>query len=466
MVKKKIKKLKQLLGFIKDEKLKEQVEEEAGLEKEEGIKVEEKYHPEKDEIEIDITGARHFSHVLSNFVQKHWAKLALLLIILLAFYIRIFAFNYPYLINIDSYYFYRYMDFIVEDGGIPNIDPYMLAPEGLNTGSIARFYMYLGAYSYMFFARLFPGLQLWRYLIYFPAAIAALCAIPIYFIGKYLFDKKAGIIAAFFLVFNPFNMTRTLGGDPDSDGIVLLMTLIPVALFLATQKNIEKQGLGKRSVLLAALTGLALALFTHTWGGSWYMVWLFAGFVAVKLIAEFLILGDTRKAWKQNKKIISSFLIIILIYILLIVPFFGVNKLVGIINAPTGALGMKAEASRRFPNVWVSIAEMMSPEGATFFDKINTIATRATGMPLGGIATIVHPFFLAIYAMIYFIVSYIKKKKHLDSLILMFLWFVGPLYASTVAVRFVILLSTPLIVLSSIALAKLFDIVMGKDLLD
>ncbi|OYT56076.1 MAG: hypothetical protein B6U68_03925 [Candidatus Aenigmarchaeota archaeon ex4484_14] len=325
---------------------------------------------------------------------------------------------------------------------IPNIDPYMLAPEGLNTGSIARFYMYLGAYSYMFFARLFPGLQLWRYLIYFPAAIAALCAIPIYFIGKYLFDKKAGIIAAFFLVFNPFNMTRTLGGDPDSDGIVLLMTLIPVALFLATQKNIEKQGLGKRSVLLAALTGLALALFTHTWGGSWYMVWLFVGFVAVKLIAEFLILGDTRKAWKQNKKIISSFLIIILIYILLIVPFFGVNKLVGIINAPTGALGMKAEASRRFPNVWVSIAEMMSPEGATFFDKINTIATRATGMPLGGIATIVHPFFLAIYAMIYFIVSYIKKKKHLDSLILMFLWFVGPLYASTVAVRFVILLST------------------------
>ncbi|MCD6557938.1 MAG: hypothetical protein J7K31_02790 [Candidatus Aenigmarchaeota archaeon] len=464
MTKEKIKKLKQLLGFIEDKKLKERVEKEAGLE--EGIEIKEKYNPEKDEVEIDITGLHNFFAKISNIVQRHWVKLALLLIVFLAFYIRIFAFNYPYLINIDSYYFYRYMNFIVEDGKIPDIDPYMLAPEGLNTRSVPKFYMYLGAYSYLFFKHFLPNLELWRYLIYFPAAIAALCAIPVYFIGKYLFDRKAGVIAAFFLIFNPFNMTRTLGGDPDSDGIVLLMTLVPVALFLATQKSIERDGLKKQPLLLSVATGIALALFAHTWGGSWYVVWLFAGFVVLKLIAELVIFGNFKKTWKQNKNNLVSLFVIFLIFSLLVVPFFGISKIVGIIESPFGALRMKSEAARRFPNVWVSIAEMMSPEGKTFYDKINTIATRATGMPLGGISTIVHPFFLAVYSMLYFVISYTKRKKHLDSLIFMFLWFIGPLYASIVAVRFVILLSTPLIVLSSIALAKLFDIIMGKDILD
>ena len=95
-------------------------------------------------------------------------------------------------------------------------------------------------------------MQLWEFLIWFPAVLAALMAIPMYFIGKILYDRKAGILAAAFFVFDTAIISRTLGGDPDSDGIVLILPLIIIVLFLYTYKTAE-EGLKKKTIIFSLL---------------------------------------------------------------------------------------------------------------------------------------------------------------------------------------------------------------------
>ncbi|MCD6215708.1 MAG: hypothetical protein J7J92_01380 [Candidatus Aenigmarchaeota archaeon] len=442
-------KLKEKLGFIKDEKLKEEVVKEIeGNKKTPQPATKDK----KDEIEIDIGGLKRIEKRSVNFIKKRWPLLLIITIILLGFYIRIVGFHYPYLRNIDSYYFYRYMNFVVKDGHIPAIDPYMTAPEGLPTSGLRRLYIYLGAYSYMF-TRLFkPDLQLWRFLIYFPALLASLAAIPMYYIGKSLMDRKAGVIAAFLFIFNPFNMTRTLGGDPDSDCIVLLMTLVPIALFLATQKTL-KNGWHKNSIIYSLLTGIGLALFAHTWSGSWYVPWLFAGFVFIKIVIDLVHTKNLSRTMQTAKPLLFSFLTIVLVFFLLTVPFFGIRYPIGIVRGPFCASQYKSEAHIRFPNVWVSIAEMTAPDGSGILQKMSTVALRLNP----------YMFILSVTSLLYLGLSFFKKGKHKDTFILLFIWFIGSLAASIFAVRFIVLLSTPVVIAASILIAKLFRVAIGED---
>jgi len=49
--------------------------------------------------------------------------------------------------------------------------------------------------------------------------------------------------------------------------------------------------------------------------------------------------------------------------------------------------------------------------------------------------------------------------KHLDTLIILLIWFIGPFYATLTAVRFSILFSAPIAIGSAIILSKILSIV-------
>ena len=396
----------------------------------------------KDDIEINLNVLKKFG----ASIKKYWIIPALLLIMIAGFYVRVASFNYPYLLNVDSYYFYRYTNFIVQTGSVPNPDPYMLAPQGFDTSHLPLFYPYLSAYSYFAARTLVPSLELWQFFIYFPALLAALAAIPTYFIGKALLDRKAGVIAALFMVFNPFNMTRTLGGDPDSDAIVILMTLAAIACFLIAYKHVESKGLDRSGILYSIIAGLALAAFSNTWGGSWYVVWLFLGFIAAKFALEFFTKGKISMA--ELKPALLSYLIIFVVYFALTMPFLGWDHPLMIAQQPFGSFGLKTEAHTKFPNVMVSVAEMMAPDSG-----LTTVIQRV-GAEL---------FILSILSAMYLVSSFIFKRRHLDTFVFMAIWFLGPLYASIVAIRFIVLLSAPVTIMSAIVLAKFWRLGLDED---
>src|SRR3989338_4117994 len=162
---------------------------------------------------------------IKNLITNRWVVIVIILMMLLSMYVRLIDYRWTYLRNIDSYVFYRWMDETVQNNGVlPVLDTYERAPVGFYRPPEWIYpYFYIGAYSYML-ANTFSPMQLWEFLIYFPPFLATLAVIPLYFIGKMLYDKKAGVLAAFIYVFDISNLSRSLGGDPDSDAIVILVS--------------------------------------------------------------------------------------------------------------------------------------------------------------------------------------------------------------------------------------------------
>jgi dolichyl-phosphooligosaccharide-protein glycotransferase len=421
-----------------------------------------------------------------KFLAAHWAIILVLFIVLIGVQVRLLDYRWPYLRNIDSYNFMRDMQMIVDNGGVfPGNEPLMLAPEGLYKG-MGSFYPYLGAYSYIAFRAVSPATQLWQFLIGYPALLASLIAIPTYFLTKKLYDKKAGVIAALLILFDVSIVSRTLGGDPDNDGIVLLMPIIIITLFIYLQDYLSKNGhLGARGLLYSALLGVLLSIWAWTWGGWSFVIWIMAGYIAIfmainelhkkdkkravlwllfvpglildvgRAISEFLRTRSLRKASSKIPPLASGFvvtMVVLIIIMTLLVDgtfiFSLFSQLFGIAN-----FGDIKSETGTFPNVYVSVAELQSIGGSNSLDTAKQIILHI-GAP---------QFFAAILAMGYLAYSYLRNRKHLEALLLLFIWFMGPFIATFVAVRFLILFATPIAILAGILFSKVIKMVTEED---
>ena len=406
------------------------------------------------------------SAYIVNKIKKHWALIAVILIISLSMHLRLLDYRWPYLRNIDSYMFYRQMDEIIQNNGVyPAYDIYVRAPEGEERtiqGLLPQMYPYqhLGAYSFMFFKMFFPGLQLWQYLIYLPAFLASLMAIPAYLIGRLIYDKRAGVLAAFFMVFDITIVSRTLGGDPDSDALQLLVSLIVLTIFLYTYKYIEvKKALDKRAILYSVLTGISLGVWSHTWIGYWYIVWIILGTFILKVVIESVM--KRRPAFKENVPLALSYLIFFSVFLLLfILPVYGINRVAYTFLGPLEFQDIKGETGRQFPNVGVSVAELQGS------GSLKEIIQRSSAVDFSQnpLAILFSPFVIMIYTMFYLGYSFVKTKKHFVTLLVLLIWFAGPILASLVAVRFSILFSQPIAIGLGIFFSKISRMASGEGL--
>ncbi len=383
-------------------------------------------------------------------IKNYWAEIAVVGIFLLSIYVRLAGFHYPYLRNIDSYFFYRQIEYIYEHGHLPVVDHLMLAPTGKRVSHDTALYQYLGAYTFKAFKYMFPNLELWKFLIYFPVVISSLSAFFLYVAGKNLYDKKAGVLFSFLMVFNPQMMSRTLGGDPDSDCIVFFMTSLTL---MAISFVIKYKYDTKKMIKYSILAGAAFALFAYSWVGYWYIYWIMIGYSILVLAFEYV-----KKAKKKSttyghaKKIGIAMVVLTLSFIIFTVPHFGVGIIKRTFASPFQAIslfsstgGLKGEGGQ-FPNVYVSVAEMMSPGGIT---KI--ISTDPT------------LFFLTFIAIAYLLISYFKYGKHLDTLAILITWLSVTMYASMTAVRFMILLAMPISFGAAIVISKTIRLLVGED---
>ncbi len=391
-------------------------------------------------------------------LEKLWPMLAIVLVVSLSVFVRIADYRWPYLRNIDSYAFYRQMEMIVEYGKILPEDPFyfnppnhVLQPEGFSF----PWYQWLGAYSYMF-SRLFsPGLQLWQYLIYFPAVLVSLAAVPMYYIGKLLYDRKAGVMAAFFVVFDLSNVSRSLGGDPDNDAAVILVPLLVFAFFLFAYGRISNSGrLDRKAILYSVITGALLFVWHNTWAGYFYSIWLMAGLLAAKTVARIVHTRNAKTAWDHMKPYAFSFLIIIFSFFIIDYPIFGFSSITDAIIGPIFYQNIKSEEISVFPNVYVSVAELQASGG------IREIITRV--VPVGGPAILISPVFLTLFALIYLGYAYVKHKKYEDAFFVIMMWFMGPFIASLVAVRFTMLFAAPMALGAAIFLSKAWRMASGE----
>ncbi|MBI4170627.1 MAG: hypothetical protein HY514_02950 [Candidatus Aenigmarchaeota archaeon] len=382
----------------------------------------------------------------STMLKKYWPTIIILAIVVLGLYVRIFDYKFPYLRNIDSYAFTRQIEDVANNGYLPQHDDLSLAPAGQDRPLGRDLYVYIMAYGFSFVRFFSPGYTLFQFLIWAPALMAALMAIPMYYIGKILYDRRAGILAAFFIVFDISILSRTLGGDPDNDTSVLLFPLIAIALFLLAYKYTNEKGFTKKGILYTILAGIGLVAWGYIWSGFWFVIWLIAGFLIVKIIMK-LVKSRNITGIKEMKRPIFVFIAMIVIFFVLTVPFLGPRVITETVQGPFSFGDIKSEENREFPNVYVSVAELQTGGG------VREIVQR----------TNIYLFVFMIFSLVYLAVSALmKRKEHIDTFILLLIWFVGPLIATGIGIRFAILFSAPIAIGSAILVSKIFRIIDGE----
>jgi asparagine N-glycosylation enzyme membrane subunit Stt3 len=242
-----------------------------------------------------------------------------------------------------------------------------------------------------------------------------------------------------------------------------------MALFLFAYKRVyTKNKFDKTAILYSVLAGIGLSFWYQTWSGYWYITAMITGFIflmlIVNLVKTLVVKKESIKEFFVNSKsILMSFATIFIVFFLLVVPSFGAHIIPTSFLGITAFGGIKAEQpGQQFPNVQVSVQELMTPgDVRDIIQKTSPISFAEN--PL---AMLFSPFFLMLYAIIYLFYSFFRTGKHMDTMILLFIWFVGPFYATMTAVRFSILFSAPMAIGSAILLAKLFNMASKNEKLE
>ncbi len=123
---------------------------------------------------------------------------------------------------------------------------------------------------------------------FIPALFGALLVFPVYFIGKTVFNKKAGLIAAFFLAIIPVHIGSGHGSafslfDHDSLNLFLFFLTFLFLILSIKEKNSTK------SILYAVLGGVPLAGLSMVWTEAQFLYVVIAAYAFVQMIFDIFL---------------------------------------------------------------------------------------------------------------------------------------------------------------------------------
>ncbi len=180
-------------------------------------------------------------------------------------------------------------------------DPFTFFPFGQLLGSAPLFDLLLGFIVWVLGAGS-PSTGLIETVgAYFPAILGALVTIPVFFIGKELFNKKAGLLAALLIAIMPGEFIyRTLLGFTDHHSAEVLFSTTAMLFFILAFKSARGAGVSfshvrernwallRRPFLWSMLAGLALGFYLLTWTGGSLFLFVIVAFAVVQYILDHL----------------------------------------------------------------------------------------------------------------------------------------------------------------------------------
>jgi oligosaccharyl transferase (archaeosortase A-associated) len=167
---------------------------------------------------------------------------------------------------------------------------------------------------------------------YFPAVLGALVTIPVFFIGKELFNRKVGLLAAALIAVLPGEfLYRSLLGFSDHHVAEVLFSTIAILFLIITLKRAKAAAISfehiwsrdwrtiRKPLLYVLLTGIALGIYLLSWAGGLLLVLIIFLFLILQYIIDYL-----RRKSTDYLCIIGA--PIFLIALIVVVPF--LNQLV------------------------------------------------------------------------------------------------------------------------------------------
>ncbi|MFP3975607.1 MAG: STT3 domain-containing protein [Chloroflexota bacterium] len=208
--------------------------------------------------------------------------------------------GYPYILGFDPYYWFHIAKQILETGTHPTVDPLINYPEGARPSSALVLPYYL-AYSYHLVE--WTGMEFYRWCFFAPIIPLLIAMVFAYLCGKTLSNRLGGVAAAVTVALVPAAVRRTVIGFTDTDSLVLLFSFATIYAFLKMAKASDL----RRKAIYAFLTGLGLFLFKMSWVGFWYMFMLVLGVWLVYIIVRAILARDATEV----KELALSFILIL-----------------------------------------------------------------------------------------------------------------------------------------------------------
>ncbi len=237
----------------------------------------------------------------------------------------------------DAYYQMRLVDVMVHN--FPHqstYDSYFLYPNGGLVSNMHFFDWFLAAVTWAVGLG-HPSPHMIDVIgAYYPVVLAVLTLIPIYFIGKVLWNRWAGLFATLLLAILPGEfMGRSILGFTDTHvAEVFLSSMVLLFIILAVKASVKVNDWQvwrhKRVLLYAGLAGFWLVLFMLTWAGSLLFLFLFCLFIVMQMILNH---------WRQQP---SAGLITVAVPIFTLYAIVGLLASLGAVYWLAGILGLAA----------------------------------------------------------------------------------------------------------------------------
>ncbi|MBW6451246.1 MAG: glycosyltransferase family 39 protein [DPANN group archaeon] len=214
-------------------------------------------------------------------LKEFWYVIPLILIIILGFYIRMqpaaslenCVDGVVCLLNLDPFYHYRMAETTMNnDFHLPDNDTMRYYPYGWDPHSEFPMMLYTPGIFYKVLNTIIP-MTYYQAMLYFPALFGGLFALAMFFLGKELYGKKAGLLAAFFIAVTPGTLHRTSASVVEKEPIGGLFMLLALYFFVRAIK--------KDSKISAINAGLSLTVMNMVWGGATFLFLLIPAFTLI-----------------------------------------------------------------------------------------------------------------------------------------------------------------------------------------
>lgn len=242
----------------------------------------------------------------SRFPTKLVTSIILALFVGIALYFRIilpydkvFVGDWIKFTGNDAYYHMRLVDSLVANfPHFTTFDPYFVYPGASGPTSLTFFQWFLGSLIWLI-GRGAPAPHMIDVIgAYFPAVLGALTIIPVYFIGKELLGRWAGILSAGLLAFLPGEfLGRSILGFTDQHVAETLFTTITMLFLILAIKTAPARELSFRhfhwrdwmkSIIYSKLAGLFLGIYIFTWLGALLFVFIITLYFVIQFTIDHL----------------------------------------------------------------------------------------------------------------------------------------------------------------------------------
>ena len=245
----------------------------------------------------------------SRFSPRLVTGIILALFIGVALYLRValpfdqvFVGDWIKLTGADAYHFMRQVDNLVHNfPHLMSFDPYGGHPHGTSLGGLNLFVYLLGGITWLVGLGSPTQHTIDIVGVYFPAILGALIVIPVYFIGKALFNRWAGVIAAGLVVLLPGEfLGKSSLGFTDRHVLETVLTVVTMLFLILAVKSARQNQLTfahlkqrdwaivTKPLIYSLLAGIFFGIYLLTWKGAFAFVLIIFVYLIIQSIIDHL----------------------------------------------------------------------------------------------------------------------------------------------------------------------------------